>query len=62
MNQKNIVVLILYDEFVETWGSIKEACSVHGWNYNVVSRKQFPCQIEGWTIHRVPYRKPINFK
>ena len=56
MQRENIVVLINGDK-VEAWGSVKEACEMHGWKYNTVRRKKLPTVWKGWTIHRRPFRQ-----
>jgi len=62
MQRQSIIVLIKLvshcDEpkDVEAWGSLKEACTMHGWSYNTLSRKKLPIQHKDWLIHRVPFR------
>jgi hypothetical protein len=65
MQRQSIIVLLnlIEDETwpevganVETWGSLKEACTKHGWIYNTISRKKLPVRHKDWIIHRVPFR------
>jgi len=55
MQRQSIIVLINGYQ-VETWGSLKEACTMHGWIYNTLSRKKLPIKYKDWIIHRVPFR------
>lgn len=45
----------------ETWGSLTEACEVHGFSYNYLKRLKFPFSYRGLNFYKVPHRtKRIN--
>ncbi len=56
MQRQNTIVLINLP-YVESWGSLKEACTMHGWSYSTISKKKLPIEHEGWLIYRCPFRE-----
>jgi hypothetical protein len=55
MQRQSIIVLINGNQ-VEAWGSLKEACTKHGWSYSTIVQKKLPTEWKGWQIHRCSFR------
>ncbi len=58
--QRQSIIVLIKGEQVETWGSLKEACTKHGWPYSTIVQKKLPIEKDGWEIHRRPFRKLFN--
>ena len=43
----------------ETWGSLTEACRVHGWSYNYLKRMKFPFTYRGLTFIKTDHRTKV---
>lgn len=56
MNRQSILIVI-HGDGVEAWGNLKEVCETHGWSYWTLSKKQFPIEHDGVTIHKVPFKQ-----
>ena len=54
--QRQSIIVLINGEKLEAWGSVKEACTKHGWSYNTISRKKLPTDWKGWKIHRCRFR------
>lgn len=56
MQRQNIIVLIQMCDFrTKSYGNLKKACGVYGWNYSTMSKKKLPQKKDGWLIQRVPF-------
>lgn len=56
MKRQSIIVVISGDA-VEAWGNLKEVCEVHGWSYWTLVKKQFPIHVDGYIIHKTPFKQ-----
>lgn len=56
MERRHIIVLSKGDQ-VETWGSLKEICDVHGLPYHTLKSKKFPFAFNGFTFQKTEYRQ-----
>lgn len=54
--QRQSIIVLINDEQVEAWGSLKEACKMHGWSYSTMVQRKLPAYKDGWQIHRRPFR------
>lgn len=54
--QRQSIIVLINGEQVEAWGSVKEACLMHGWSYSTIVQKKLPTEWKGWKIYRCPFR------
>jgi len=54
--QRQSIIVLINGEQVEAWGSVKEACKMHGWSYSTIVQKKLPTEKNGWKIYRCPFR------
>lgn len=56
MNKGANIIVLIDGKDVETWGSLRELCNEHGFNYNTLCRKSFPFVIEGLYLQKIKHR------
>lgn len=55
MERRHIIVLTKGDQ-VETWGSLTELCSAHGFPYHSLKDKRFPFSFGEYRFYKTEYR------
>lgn len=50
--QRQTIIVLIKGETVETWGSLKRACTAKGWKHTTLGQRKLPTEHEGYKIVR----------
>jgi hypothetical protein len=60
--ERTYIIILKQGDLYETWGSLKELCTMHDFPYWTLARLKFPFVYDNYEFIKVPFRRVAKKK